>query len=73
MCCSGSCSGADRLQPETGGHDTSRMLRVSDEHKNVLYISSGFDAEGGFLEQNDENTRTYRVIRREDSIISRPG
>ena len=58
---------------ETGGHDTSRMLRVSDEHKNVLYISSGFDAEGGILEQTDENTRTYRVIRREDRYYIQTG
>ena len=58
---------------ETGGHDTSRMLRVSDEQKNVLYISSGFDAGDGLLEQTDETTRTYRVMRREDRYFIQTG
>ena len=52
---------------ETGGHDSSRLLRLSDEEKNVLYISSGFEADNGLLGQTDENTKTYRVIRQEDS------
>ena len=34
---------------ETGGHDSSRLLRLSDEEKNVLYISSGFEADNGLL------------------------
>ena len=58
---------------ETGGHDTSRMLRVSDEKKNVLYISSGFDDGDGLLEQTDETTRTYRVIRQEDRYYIQTG
>ena len=35
---------------ETGGHDSSRLLRLSDEEKNVLYISSGFEADNGLLD-----------------------
>lgn len=58
---------------ETGGHDSSRLLRLSDEEKNVLYISSGFDADNGLLGQTDENTKTYRVIRQEDSYYIQTG
>ena len=55
---------------ETGG---SRLLRLSDEEKNVLYISSGFEADNGLLGQTDENTKTYRVIRQEDSYYIQTG
>ena len=58
---------------ETGGHDSSRLLRLADEEKNVLYISSGFEADNGLLGQTDENTKTYRVIRQEDSYYIQTG
>ena len=58
---------------ETGGHASSRLLRLSDEEKNVLYISSGFEADNGLLGQTDENTKTYRVIRQEDSYYIQTG
>ena len=58
---------------ETGGHDSSHLLRLSDEEKNVLYISSGFEADNGLLGQTDENTKTYRVIRQEDSYYIQTG
>lgn len=48
---------------ERGGNSTSRLLRISDEQKNVLYISNGFEADGALLEQTDENTKTYRIIK----------
>lgn len=47
---------------ETGGQGTSRLIRISDEQKHVLYASDGFDTDNGLLEQTDENTKTYRVI-----------
>lgn len=47
---------------EKGGNSTSRLLRISDEQKNVLYASDGFDADDILLEQTDENTKTYRII-----------
>lgn len=47
---------------EKGGNSTSRLLRISDEQKNVLYASDGFDADGILLEQTNENTKTYRII-----------
>lgn len=59
---------------ETGGHSipqngregdfthTSRMLRLSDEQKRVLYVSQGFVTDDELLAQTDRNTKTYRVI-----------
>ncbi|MDE7014483.1 MAG: HAMP domain-containing histidine kinase, partial [Kineothrix sp.] len=48
---------------ETGGHSSSRLLRISDEQKNVLYVSNGFEADSILLEQTDESTKTYRIIK----------
>lgn len=39
----------------------------------MLYISSGFEADNGLLGQTDENTKTYRVIRQEDSYYIQTG
>ena len=47
---------------ETGGHSASRLLRISDEQKNVLYVSNGFEADSVLLEQTDESMKTYRII-----------
>ncbi len=47
---------------ETGGHSASRLLRISDEQKNVLYVSNGFEADSVLLEQTNESTKTYRII-----------
>lgn len=58
---------------ETGGHKTSRMLRICDEQKQTLYASNGFEADSGLLGETDENTRTYRVIRLEDSYYIQTG
>ena len=48
---------------ETGGQGTSRLIRISDEEKTVLYASDGFDTDNGLLKQTDEHNKTYRVIR----------
>lgn len=48
---------------ETGGHSARRMLRLSDEQKQVLYASSGFDAGSQCLDMTDAGTKTYRVIK----------
>ena len=52
---------------EAGGQDTGRMLRISDDQKQVLYAADGFTADDGLLLALDENTKTYRVIRLDDS------
>ena len=42
---------------EKGGNSTSRLLRISDEQKNILYASDGFDADDTLLGQTNENTK----------------
>lgn len=58
---------------ETGGHSASRLLRISDEQKNVLYATDGFGADNVLLEQTDENTKTYRVIRQDGGYYIQTG
>ena len=48
---------------ETGGQGSGRLLRLSDEGKQVLYASDGFEADDALLEQTEENMYAYRVIR----------
>lgn len=58
---------------ETGGHGTSRLLRISDENRSVLYASDGFEADSVLLEQTDENTKTYRVIQMAEGYYIQTG
>ncbi|MCM1174991.1 MAG: HAMP domain-containing histidine kinase [Blautia sp.] len=48
---------------EKGGQSTGRLLRISDEEKNVLYASDGFEMDDGLLMQTGENMKTYRIMR----------
>lgn len=57
----------------TGGHNSNRLLRISDEGQNVLYISDGFESDSNLLYLTDENTRTYQVIRRDDRYYIQTG
>ena len=47
---------------ETGGQGAVRLLRLSDEGKNPLYVSDGFTEDTEFLMQIDEQTRIYQVM-----------
>ncbi len=47
---------------ETGGKTSSRLLRISDEKKNVLYASDGFEADFALLEQTSETMKAHQVI-----------
>lgn len=47
---------------EKGGQNTGRMLRLSDEEKNTLYVSDGFETDNALLAETDEITKTYRTI-----------
>lgn len=47
---------------ENGGQGPARLLRLSDEEKNVLYASDGFTEDVDFLMQIDEKTRIYQVM-----------
>ena len=51
------------LKLETGGRSIGRLLRISGEGKNVLYVSDGFEADTGLLAEMDESTKSYRVVR----------
>ncbi len=53
---------------EMGGQGGGRLLRIADEEKNILYTSGGFTADEGLLPQTDEHTKSYRVIRAQDSF-----
>ncbi|MBQ3104486.1 MAG: HAMP domain-containing histidine kinase [Lachnospiraceae bacterium] len=52
---------------ETSGQSTSRRIRFSDEEKQPLYVSDGFEADTLLLERTNENVRTYRVLQQEGS------
>lgn len=58
---------------ETGGHSGSRMLRLSGELKQVLYVSDGFESDTGLLNQTDENTKTYQVVQKGDHYYVQTG
>lgn len=52
---------------ETSGQGTGRLLRISDEEKEVLYASDGFGADDELLNTAEENHYSYRVVRLDDS------
>lgn len=47
---------------ETSGQGTGRLLRISDEQKQPIYTSDGFEADEELLNQAGENQYSYRVI-----------
>ncbi len=47
---------------EKSGQDSGRLLRISDEEKNILYAGDGFDVDDELLAQTDESVKTYQVI-----------
>lgn len=46
---------------EAGSENEKRLLRLSDEEKNVLYASEGFTADDALLLQTDEGKRAWQV------------
>lgn len=46
---------------EKGGQGAARLLRLSDEDKNVLYASEGFSEDTELLEQVEEDARAYQL------------
>lgn len=51
------------LNLEKGGHESGRLLRLSGEEKEALYTSDGFAADEALLEEIDDRTRAYRIIK----------
>ncbi|MDE6203838.1 MAG: HAMP domain-containing protein, partial [Lachnospiraceae bacterium] len=58
---------------EAGGQSSNRMLRLSDEEKNKLYASDGFETDDGLLMQTDITTKTYRTIFMNDHYYIQTG
>lgn len=58
---------------ETSGQEAGRLIRISDEEKNTLYVSDGFEADQELLMQTKEAMRTYRVIQSEDRFYIQTG
>lgn len=47
---------------ENGGESPTRLLRLSDEERKVLYASEGFTEDITFLEQINTGTRIYQIM-----------
>lgn len=58
---------------ESGGHNSRRMLRLSDEQKQILYASSGFDAGNESLTTAGSGTKTYRVVQLDSGYYIQTG
>lgn len=58
---------------ERGGQSTGRLLRISDEEKNVLYASDGFEMDDELLMQTGEDIKTYRIIQVGDAYYVHTG
>ena len=58
---------------EKGGQSAGRLLRISDEEKNVLYASDGFEMDDALLMQTEEDTKAYRIIRSDDHYYVHTG
>lgn len=58
---------------EKSGQITNRLLRISDEEKQILYASDGFTADRQLLQQMTEDTRTYQVIQEKDHYYIQTG
>lgn len=49
---------------ESSGQGTGRLLRISDEEKNALYVSDGFLEDNALLQNIAENSRSWQIVRR---------
>ncbi len=47
---------------ETGGQNSRRLLRISDEERRILYVSDGFETDQTLLEQIGKTVKAHRVI-----------
>lgn len=56
-----------------GGQGAGRLLRISDEQKQILYASESFVGDQTLLEQIDVSTRIYRVIQSGDRYYVQTG
>ena len=58
---------------ETSGQGTGRLLRISDEEKQTIYVSDGFETDDELLSLAEENQYSYRVIQSVDRYYIQTG
>lgn len=58
---------------ETSGQGDGRLLRISDEEKQVIYVSDGFEADDELLNTAQADRYSYRVIRLGDQYYIQTG
>lgn len=58
---------------EQGGNSTSRLLRISDEDKAILYSSEGFLASQSLLAQTEDASKTHQVLRSGEQYFIQTG
>ena len=58
---------------ETSGQGTGRLLRISDEEKQTIYVSDGFETDDELLSAAEENQYSYRVIQSGDRYYIQTG
>ena len=58
---------------ENSGQGTGRLLRLSDEERELLYASEGFAEDTEFLSQIDDAIRIYQVIRQGERYYVQTG
>ncbi|MCM1058497.1 MAG: HAMP domain-containing histidine kinase [Firmicutes bacterium] len=56
-----------------GGQGSGRLLRLSDEDKEVLYVSQGFTEDTTLLQTITENTRSWQVIQQGERYYIQTG
>lgn len=58
---------------EVGGQGSGRLLRLSDENKDALYVSVGFTEDTTLLQTLTENSRSWQVIRQGERYYVQTG
>lgn len=58
---------------ESGGQGSGRLLRLSDEEKNTLYVSEGFTEDTAVLQDIAENSRSWQVLQQGEHYYIQTG
>lgn len=58
---------------ESGGQGSGRLLRLSDEEKNTLYVSEGFTEDTALLQDIAENSRSWQVLQQGEHYYIQTG
>ncbi len=58
---------------EISGQDTGRLLRLSNEEGGIIYVSDGFAEDELLLQEIEQDTRSYRVIQRQEHYYIQTG